>query len=176
MRASSNYFTVAPHLHLHSASVVFCVATCVLADDEKQLLMLLLTNALAFAQIRLSLTASPSLRPTSPHADAAASAPPRDCAAPPSTYTDPPAPSVHTQSCLYLLVDARAVATIRLLDLLQHVKTVQETLVLVHQLGDLDIFLRSRRRDGSTSRSAIAAFVDRCASFCWVRVSNDSSI
>ena len=179
MRASSSCVTHTPQTHLHSPlffAICFLHRLCRSADDEKQLLMLLLTNALALIQLRLSLTLLPSLRPTTPRADAAVSAPPHDCAAPPSVRTGPPAPSVHTPSRPYLLVNARAVATIRLLDLLQHVETVQETLVLVHQLRDLDVFLPSRRRERRTSRSASAALVDRCASFCWVSVSSDSSM
>lgn len=170
MRASSNCVAIPPHSHLHSVLVIIRAVSCglarVSADDEKQLLVLLLTNAFTLAQLRLAVTSPPSLRPASPRADADASSPPRDYAAPPSAYTDPPAPSVHTTPRHYFLVDARAVATIRLLDLLQHVKTVQETLVLVHQLCDLNVFLHSTRRNNATSRSAIIAFVDRCASFC----------
>lgn len=152
MRASSSCVTRTPQTHLHSPllfAICFLHRLCRSADDEKQLLMLLLTNALALIQLRLSLTLLPSLRPTTPRADAAVSAPPHDCAAPPSVCTGPPAPSVHTPSRPYLLVNACAVATIRLLDLLQHVETVQETLVLVHQLRDLDVIFyhQGKERD-----------------------------
>lgn len=181
MRASSSCVTRTPQTHLHSPllfAICFLHRLCRSADDEKQLLMLLLTNALALIQLRLSLTLLPSLRPTTPRADAAVSAPPHDCAAPPSfcvhrstcSFRSHSFPSLPPGECLCCR------QRIRLLDLLQHVETVQETLVLVHQLRDLDVFLPSRKRERRTSRSASAALVDKCASFCWVSVSSDSSM